>query len=179
MATIRQFEDLICWQRARELTKFVYDISRYQKDISIFRHFDIGLASQIQRAAVSVMSNIAEGFDRATKYELINYFYIAKGSCGEVKSQLYIALDNKYIDISTFRYGTGLCDECSRLIQSFVFKVKSGGKDGIQFKKEKTKFQQERDEFDREILEHLRESNPEHFEKYFKEDYERRFQKSA
>ena len=147
MTTVQKFEDLICWQRARELTKFIYDISKYQKDISTFRNFDIGLANQIQRAAVSVMSNIAEGFDRATKYELINYFYIAKGSCGEVRSQLYIALDNKYIDISTFRHGIGLCDECSRLIQSFIYKVKSGGKEGLQFKREKTKRQLEAEKF--------------------------------
>ena len=99
------------------------------------------------------MSNIAEGFDRATKYELINYFYIAKGSCGEVKSQLYIALDLGYIDMSKFRYGVGLCDECSRLIQSFIFKVKSGGKDGLQFKRERTKTQIEAGKFMREIEE--------------------------
>lgn len=147
MATIQKFEDLICWQRARELVKFIYDISRYQKDISIYRNFDIGLASQIQRAAVSVMSNIAEGFDRATKFELINYFYIAKGSCGEVRSQLYIAQDVGYIDISKFRNGLQLCDECSRLIQSFIFRVKSDGKDGLQYKREKTKQQMETDKF--------------------------------
>ena len=136
MATVRKFEDLIAWRKARELTKFVYEISR-------FRNFEMdrGLQDQIRRAAVSVMSNIAEGFDRATKYELINYFYIAKGSCGEVKSQLYIVLDIGYIDMSKFRYGVGLCDECSRLIQSFIYKVKSGGKEGLQFKKEKTKQQ--------------------------------------
>lgn len=146
MATIQKFEDLICWQRARELTKFVYDISKY-------RNFDTGLANQIQRAAVSVMSNIAEGFDRATKFELINYFYIAKGSSGEVKSQLYIALDNKYIDILIFRQGIGLCDECSRLIQSFIYKVKTGGKGGLQFKKEKTKSQLNYEKFMKELEE--------------------------
>ncbi len=142
MATIQKFEDLICWQRARELTKFVYEISR-------FRNFEMdrGLQDQIRRASVSVMSNIAEGFDRATKFELINYFYIAKGSCGEVRSQLYIAQDVGYIDISKFRYGIGLCDECSRLIQSFIYKVKSGGKEGIQFKREKTKRQIENEKF--------------------------------
>ena len=129
MATIKQFEDLICWQKARELTKFVYDISRS-------RNFDTdrGLQDQIRRAAVSVMSNIAEGFDRGTKFELINYFYIAKGSCGEVKSQLYISFDVGYIDILKFQHGIKLCDECSRLIQSFVDKVKSSGKIGLQFK---------------------------------------------
>jgi len=150
MATIQKFEDLICWQKARELTKFVYDISKYRDgDMSKYGNFssDKGLVDQIRRAAVSVMSNIAEGFDRATKYELINYFYIAKGSCGEVKSQLYIALDSGYIDMSKFRYGIQLCDECSRLIQSFIFKVKSGSKEGLQFKREKTKQQLEVENF--------------------------------
>lgn len=131
MATIKQFEDLICWQRARELTKFVYDISRYQ-------HFekDRGLQDQIRRAAVSVMSNIAEGFDRGTRQEFLNYLYIAKGSCGEVKTQLYISNDIGYIDISKFRYGINLCDETSRLIQSFIYKLKTGAKAGMQYKKE-------------------------------------------
>ena len=150
MTTIQKFEDLICWQKARELTKFVYDISKYRNgDMSKYGNFssDKGLVDQIRRAAVSVMSNIAEGFDRATKYELINYFYIAKGSCGEVKSQLYIVLDSGYIDMSKFRNGIQLCDECSRLIQSFIFKVKSGGKEGLQFKREKTKQQLEVENF--------------------------------
>ena len=150
MTTVQKFEDLICWQRARELTKFVYDISKYRDgNMSKYGNFssDKGLVDQIRRAAVSVMSNIAEGFDRATKFELINYFYIAKGSCGEVRSQLYIALDNKYIDISTFRHGIGLCDECSRFIESFIYKVKSGGKEGLQFKREKTKRQLEAEKF--------------------------------
>jgi four helix bundle protein len=142
MATVQKFEDLICWQKARELTKFVYEISKY-------RNFDIDreLQDQIRRAAVSVMSNIAKGFDRATKFELINYFYIAKGSCGEVRSQLYIALDSGYIDMSKFQHGIGLCDECSRLIQSFIYKVKSGSKEGLQFKREKTKRQIEAENF--------------------------------
>lgn len=148
MATVQKFEDLIAWQRARELTRFVYDISKYRNF-----EMDKGLQDQIRRASVSVMSNIAEGFDRATKFELINYFYIAKGSCGEVKSQLYISLDNGYIDMSKFRYGIGICDECSRLIQSFIYKVKSGGKEGLQFKREKTKRQLEAERFMKEIEE--------------------------
>lgn len=156
MATVEKFEDLICWQKARELTKFVYDISKYRNgDMSKYENFsfDKGLVDQIRRAAVSVMSNIAEGFDRATKYELINYFYIAKGSCGEVRSQLYIALDSGYIDISKFQNGIQLCDECSRLIQSFIYKVKSGGKEGLQFKREKTKRQLGAEKFIKEIEE--------------------------
>src|SRR3989344_3790087 len=148
MATVQKFEDLLAWQKARELTKFIYDISKY-------RNFEIdrGLQDQIRRAAVSVMSNIAEGFDRGTRQELINYFYIAKGSCGEVKSQLYIAYDSQYIDISTFRNGLSLSDECSRLIQSFIQKVKQSSHTGIQYKKEKSKHELEREIFDRELEE--------------------------
>ncbi|TSD04659.1 MAG: S23 ribosomal protein [Parcubacteria group bacterium Greene0714_36] len=134
MATIQKFEDLICWQTARTLTKFVYDISKYQ-------HFqtDRGLQDQIRRAAVSVMSNIAEGFDRGTRLEFVNYLFIAKGSCGEVRCQLIIAYDIGYIDISKFQHGIRLCDETSRLLYSFITKLKQGGKTGLQYKQEARK----------------------------------------
>lgn len=136
MATIQKFEDLIVWQKARELTKFVYDITKYRNnDMSKFSA-DRGLVDQIRRATVSVMSNIAEGFDRGTKQEFINYLFIAKGSCGEVRTQLYIASDSEYIDISTFRYGLKLTDECSRLLKSFIDKVKTGSHSGLQYKRE-------------------------------------------
>ena len=126
MATIQQFEDLVCWQRARELTKAVYGAFRDSKDY--------GFKDQIQRAAVSVMSNIAEGFERGTQQELINYLFIAKGSAGEVRSQLYVARDAGYLNMETFKYLNGLAVECSRLLQSFVVKVKSGSRRGLQFK---------------------------------------------
>jgi four helix bundle protein len=141
MASIRNFESLICWQRARELAGFIYKITNagdFNKDY--------GLKDQIRRAAVSVMSNIAEGFDRGTREEFINYLFIAKGSAGEVKAQLYIASDAGYIDISTFRRALNLADETSRLIQSFVTAVKSGSRRGLQFKKEENKRQKELDE---------------------------------
>lgn len=126
MATIQKFEDLICWQRARELTKEVY---KTFKDCR-----DFGFKDQIQRAVVSVMSNIAEGFERGTQQELLNYLYIAKGSAGEVRSQLYAALDITYLNIETFKYLNSLAAECSRLLQSFAIKVKSGSRRGSQFK---------------------------------------------
>lgn len=129
MATVEKFEDLIAWQKARELVKFVYDISKSRNFAT-----DKGLVNQIQRASVSVMSNIAEGFDRATQNEFIDALFIAKGEVGEVRSQLYIAYDCRYIDISKFQYGLKLTDECSRLIQSFVVKVKGGARRGLQFK---------------------------------------------
>ena len=141
MATIKQFEDLIVWQKARELTNFVYKISTYQNNDIASQNFsrDRGLVDQIRRASVSVMSNIAEGFDRGTKYELINYLFIAKGSCGEVRCQLYVAYDMRYVDISKFREGLRLTDECSRLLKSFIDKVKTGSREGLQYKHEKRK----------------------------------------
>ena len=142
MATIKSFEDLIVWQKARELTRFIYDITK-KKDMSKYRDgefaADRGLVDQIRRASVSVMSNIAEGFDRGTKFELVNYLFIAKGSAGEVRTQLYIAFDAGYIDMSTFRNGLRLTDECSRLLKSFINKVKTGSHAGVQYKHEKRK----------------------------------------
>lgn len=129
MATIQKFEDLICWQKARMLANFVFDIT----DAPAFK--DLDLKRQIRRAAVSPMSNIAEGFDRGTRNEFIDALFIAKGEVGEVRSQLYIAHDRRYIDISKFQKGLGLCDECSRLIQSFSDKLKGGSRRGIQFKR--------------------------------------------
>jgi len=129
MATIQKFEDLICWQRARELANFIFDIT----DKLVFKDFD--LKRQIRRAAISPMSNIAEGFDRGTKAEFIDALYIAKGETGEVRCQLYISYDRKYITHEYLQKGLGLTDECSRLIQSFATKIKGGSQQGLQFKK--------------------------------------------
>ena len=98
MATIQKFEDLICWQKARELTRNVY--AETSKSVK-FKN-DFGLKDQIQRAAVSVMSNIAEGFERGTRQEFLNYLFIAKESAGEVRAQLYIALDVGYLNVEMF-----------------------------------------------------------------------------
>lgn len=127
MATIERFEDLICWQKARELTKHVYATFKDCKDFSF--------KDQIQRAAVSVLSNIAEGFERGTQAEFLNYLFIAKGSAGEVRAQLYVALDANYLNIEMFKYLKGLSEDCSRLLQSFSEKVKEGARSGSQFKK--------------------------------------------
>ena len=127
MATITKFEDLICFSKARELTKSIY---KEFKDCK-----DYGFKDQITRASVSVLSNIAEGFERGTKSEFLNYLYIAKGSAGEVRAQLYVALDADYLNLKTFKYLNNLTSECSRLIQSFSEKVKKGGQAGTQFKK--------------------------------------------
>lgn len=126
MATIEKFEDLICWQKSRILVKEVY------KSLKDCR--DFGFKDQMQRAAISVLSNIAEGFERGTQAELLNYLYIAKGSAGEVRAQLYAALDVGYLNIETFKYLSELAKECSSLIQSFAVKVKQSSRGGTQFK---------------------------------------------
>jgi len=90
---IQNFEDLEIWKEARGLTREIYKLSkapRFSKDFS--------LRDQMRRAAVSMMSNIAEGFERGGNQEFVQFLYVAKASCGEVRSQLYIAVDQEYIE---------------------------------------------------------------------------------
>lgn len=134
MVSIKRFEDLFSWQKAHELTTYIYKLT---KKPEFYR--DRGLTNQIQRSAVSVMANQAEGFSRGTKQELINYFYIAKGSAGEVQSHLYIARDLQYIDISEFQNAYNLAGQCQKLIESFVQKVKTRGQRGLQYKQVQNK----------------------------------------
>ncbi len=97
MAAIERFEDIIAWQKARELTKMIY---RTSKGGSFAKDYD--LARQIQRAAVSIMSNIAEGFERGGNREFHRFLCIAKASCAEVRSLLYVALDEAYLNQESF-----------------------------------------------------------------------------
>src|SRR5512147_2126489 len=85
---VRNFEDLEIWKDARLLTKAIYKMT---KDTGFAK--DFALRDQIRRASMSVMSNIAEGFERGGNQEFIQFLYVAKASCGEVRSQLYVALD--------------------------------------------------------------------------------------
>lgn len=109
---IKSFEDILAWQKAKELTLLIYQHCRYCKDFS-FR-------DQIQRSALSVINNIAEGFERNSNKELKNFLYIAKGSCAEVRSMLYIALELHYIDKQTFNRAYNLSLEISRLLSGFI-----------------------------------------------------------
>jgi four helix bundle protein len=92
MANIERFEDIESWKLARELVKRIYQLTK----TSLFSK-DFGLKDQVQRAAVSIMANIAEGFERGGNKEFIQFLYIAKGSAGEVRSLLYIAGDLEYV----------------------------------------------------------------------------------
>ena len=97
MAKVERFEDLFAWQKARELTRVVYQVTKQGAFAK-----DYGLASQIQRASVSVISNVAEGFDRGGRAEFHQFLSTAKASCAETRSLLYVALDAEYLDRSTF-----------------------------------------------------------------------------
>ena len=111
MRKIEKFEDLIAWQKARVMTAEIY---RLTQTGSFAR--DFGLKNQIQRAAVSVMSNIAEGYERKRNTEFHQYLSIAKSSCAEVRSQLYIAFDIGYIDRAQFDHIMPLANEVAAII---------------------------------------------------------------
>ena len=111
MAKIEKFEDLIAWQKARILLKEVYQATRGTKFSKDFK-----FAGQIQSASLSVMSNIAEGFDRGRRAEFHQFLSMAKGSCGEVRSQLYAASDIGYIDEQQFQSLRELSEEVSKII---------------------------------------------------------------
>jgi len=111
MSQIERFEDLIAWQKARILTGMIYEVTRQ----NAFSR-DFGLASQIQRAAVSVMSNIAEGFERSTKVGFLRFLSMAKASCAEVRSQLYVALDAGYLSKPDFERLLACAEEVARVI---------------------------------------------------------------
>ncbi len=106
-----RFEDLIAWQRARQLAKEIY-LSTSKKPFSR----DFGLKDQITRAIVSVMSNIAEGFERGGRSEFHQFLVIAKGSCAEVKSQLYVAGDIGYLSTTEAERLMGLTENLARIL---------------------------------------------------------------
>ncbi len=120
MAKIGRFEDMEVWQQARMIVKKIYSITCQGK----FSR-DFGLREQIQRAAISIMSNIAEGFERGTNKEFIQFLFIAKGSAGEVRSQLYIALDLGYIEEDTFNSLNADLISISSQISGFIQYLKS------------------------------------------------------
>lgn len=120
MGTIQKFEDIEAWRKARVLTREVYAVT----SDGVFAK-DFGLRDQIRRAAVSVMSNIAEGFDRGGVREFIQFLYIAKGSCAEVQAQLYVALDAGYIHQEQFQKLYEIAGDVGHLIGGFIRYLKT------------------------------------------------------
>ncbi len=108
---IERFDDLIAWQKARKLTQVIYQVSR----LGTFAK-DLRLSGQIQRAAVSIMSNISEGFERGGRGEFHQFLSTAKASCAEVRSQLYVAFDVGYLDQAEFDQLIDQAEEVARII---------------------------------------------------------------
>jgi len=129
MARIEKFEDIDSWKAAREATKLVYSVS----SLGMFAK-DFALCNQIRRAAVSILSNIAEGFERDGNKEFLQFLAIAKGSCGEVRAQLYVALDQKYIDEKQFAEISNKLAETSHLISGFMKYLQQSELRGNKFK---------------------------------------------
>jgi four helix bundle protein len=109
---INRFEDVIAWQKAKELAICVYSLMKSNKNF--------GFKDQIQRASVSVMNNIAEGFERKGDKEFQRYLFIAKGSAGEVRSMSYMALELNYINQEEFKTIHNLSEEISKMLSGFI-----------------------------------------------------------
>ena len=120
MATIKHFEDIEAWKTARQLTVLIYRLTEQGSFAK-----DFGLKDQIRRAVVSVMSNIAEGFESQTQAQFVRYLGHAKASAGEARSQLYVALDVGYLTKEQFEQAFELSDKVIRQIQRFMAYLES------------------------------------------------------
>ena len=116
---IRRFDDLDVWQMARELAKGVYRAAQAQG----LRN-DYPLMNQMKRAAVSISSNIAEGFERVTRKQHIEFAYIAKGSAGELRSQIIVARDVGLLDEQAHDWLIERCESCSRMLSAYIGSLK-------------------------------------------------------
>lgn len=123
MSTIKRFEDILAWQKAREMTRQIYKITagvKFAKDYS--------LREQIRRASVPIMSNIAEGFGRRTDKQFLNFLDAAHASAAEVQSHLYVSLDQNYMSEKEFEALYQTAEETSRMIQGFSNYLKQSRK---------------------------------------------------
>ena len=129
MATFQKFEDIEAWQRARKLTREIYTVSNENPFSK-----DFGLRDQIRKASVSIMSNIAEGFERGGTKEFIQFLSIAKGSSGELRSQLYVALDQGYLKEEMFDRLLVTALETSRMISGLISYLRKSKMKGTKYK---------------------------------------------
>jgi four helix bundle protein len=125
---VKNFEDLNVWKQARQLTQEVYRLTKTEK----FRK-DFGLRDQIRRATISVMSNIAEGFERGGNQEFVQFLYVAKASCGEVRSQLYVALDQGYATANDSEKLLQLFRRLSGMISNLITYLRESDMKGEKF----------------------------------------------
>lgn len=128
MAAFNRFEEIEAWQAARRLTRSIYRITNDHP----FRK-DVGLCGQLRRASLSVMSNIAEGFERDGNREFHHFLSVAKGSCGEVRSQLYIAMDVGYLSVDQHDELRKQSETVSRLIFGLMRHLRTSGRRGMKY----------------------------------------------
>jgi four helix bundle protein len=128
--TIEKFEDLIIWQLGRELAREIYELTK-----SDCWKEDYEFRSQIRNSSGSVPDNIAEGFEREGNNEFVNFLSIAKGSCGECRSQIYRAFDRRYIDEERLEYFRARTSVLCSKIHNTISSVNSSGLKGAKFKK--------------------------------------------
>ena len=129
MATIQKFEDLEVWKKARILSNKIYPLTFKEPISSDFR-----IKDQMRGSVGSIMDNIAEGFERGSKLEFINSLTTSKGETGELKSQLYRCLDNKYISQKLFDDLYFLADEITKMITGFINYLNKSTIKGQKFK---------------------------------------------
>jgi four helix bundle protein len=127
---VKLFEDLEVWKEARRLTQRIYQLTKNENFSK-----DFALRDQIRRGAVSIMSNIAEGFERGGNQELVQFLYIAKASCGEVRSQVYVALDQHYMPSKEVDELTNSFKRLSSMISNLITYLRESGMKGEKFRK--------------------------------------------
>jgi len=129
MSTFKRFEEMEVWQKSRELTSLVYSFTTKREFAK-----DYCLKDQMRRAAISIISNISEGFERDGNKEFIQFLSISKGSVGELRSQSYIALDLKYLSQEEFNNIFERCGEISSKISSLIRYLRDNEFKGIKYK---------------------------------------------
>jgi four helix bundle protein len=139
MTKVRRFEDLICWQKARSLANTIHDLTRHPEFSKDFR-----LRDQILDAAGSVMHNIAEGCDAGTDPEFVRFLKISRRSASEVQSELYLALDRKYIVEAELKLAYDQADEVKRLVNGLIaYLRKNSSNDGERICEDQADYQVE------------------------------------
>ena len=129
MVAIQRFEELEAWKLARALTNDIYDVTL----VGEFNR-DFSLRDQIRRASISIVSNIAEGYERDGDKEFVQFLYIAKGSCGEVRAQLYLAYDRDYLTSEKFATLSSKAVQISRVISGLIKYLRQSQITGKKFK---------------------------------------------
>jgi four helix bundle protein len=129
MSTFHRFEDIEVWKKSMSLISLVYKITNGSSFLK-----DYALTNQIRRSGISIASNIAEGFERDGNKEFINFLYIAKGSCGEVRCQLHIAFNLGYLEIDRFEELYNLATEISRSLGKLIKYLQGSDLKGKKYK---------------------------------------------